>query len=88
MSLGNKKTVKEIIIFNIENKALFRIQILEEILSDGSKVYNVVTLFYNGKDCETVLTLEDASACDFNEAGKQFEAKRVALSLFGGSQVL
>lgn len=87
MSLGNKKTVEEVRICNETKVELFRIQLVEEILTDGSKVYNVETSFYEN-NLAPVLILEDASACDYNEAWKKFKAIKNSLSIFEESQVL
>ena len=88
MSLGNKKTVEEVRIVDIEKRERFRIQVVEETLSDDSKAYNVVTSFYENGGIAPVLTLEDASACNFNEAWKQFEATKRALFVFEEFQTI
>ena len=88
MPLGNKKTVEEVRLVDIEKQERFRIQLVEEVLSDGSKAYNVVTSFYANLSISPVLMLEDASACNFNEAWKQFQATAKSLSVFEESQVI
>ena len=87
MPLGNKKTVEEVRLVDIEKRERFRIQVIEEILSDGSKAYNVVTSFYED-GIAPVLMLEDATACDFNEAWKKFRAVKNSLSVFEDSQAI
>jgi len=87
MPLGNKKTVEEVRLVDVEKRERFKIAIIEEILSDGSKAYNVETAFY-GELVMPVLLMEDASSCNFNEAWKKFRAIKNALSVFEDSQLL
>jgi hypothetical protein len=87
MSLANKTVVERTKIINSEGKQLFVVKLIEETLSDGSKAYNLETVFF-GEGTLPVLTLEDATACDYNEAWKKFRAVKNSLSVFEESQVL
>ena len=85
MALRNRKEVGITRIYNEDDKRIARVVLVEEILSDNSKTYNVETEFY-GDTVDPVLTLEDASEVGFNNANKKYTAIVQALSVFKESQ--
>lgn len=85
--LSNKKVIEEKNIYNIEKKLLFKVQILEDTLSDDSKVFNIETSFY-GKFPSADFILEDSTAENEKEANCIFSQTVKNLYIFKETQVL
>jgi hypothetical protein len=88
MSLRNKNLIAEEIIKNNTETRMIRVLLIEEILSDDSKAYNIETIFYAGMGPDIIFTLEDASCVDLNEACKTWNRIIAGLSVLENSEVL
>ena len=85
--LKNKTISEETrIVTSEEEKDIARVRLMEEILSDGSKVYDVEVAFY-GKDVDPILERVDSSPTDYNEAWKKYKATVSALSVLEDSEL-
>lgn len=84
--LTNRKAIEKSRISNKEEKEIARVRLIEEITSDGSKVYDVETAFY-GKKVSPVLELVDTSPIDIQDAYKKFRSIVSALSVLVDSEL-
>ena len=83
------KTLKAVNTTHIKGEAGLDIAILlmEETLSDGSKVYDVVTKFYGNDLVKPHLELSDTSCTDYQEAYKTFNMFESALAVLKDSEI-
>ena len=69
-----------------EEKDIARVRLMEEILSDESKVYDVEIAFY-GKEVDPILERVDSSSTDYNDAWRKYKAIVSALSVLEDSEL-
>ena len=63
------------------------ILLMEDTLSDDSKVYDIITKFYGNTLVKPKLELTDTSCTDYQEAYKTFNMFTSALAVLGDSEI-
>jgi len=87
MPLRNKKRLDVTCIHNEDKAEIANVRLLEETLSDGSKVYNVEIAFY-GQEVDAKVEYEDSTATNEMEGYKLYNGWVQALSFFKNVELL